>query len=109
MIEETLTGDNYRLRLPERMRIHPIFHVSLLDETQNPETKEDLYGYDEEFLVESIQDQRTRKGIAEYYIKWTGYDESENTWEPVTHLHCPEKSKEFEERRKKRGDRHGER
>jgi hypothetical protein len=45
VIEEALTGDNYRLKLPERMRIHPIFHVSLLDETQNPETEENLYAY----------------------------------------------------------------
>ncbi|KIW49494.1 hypothetical protein, variant [Exophiala xenobiotica] len=41
---------------------------------------------DEEYVVEEIQGHRTRKGTVEYHIKWVGYDESENTWEPEDHL-----------------------
>ena len=28
-------------------------------------------------------------------MKWIGYPESQNTWEPLEHLECHEKLKEF--------------
>lgn len=31
-----------------------------------------------------------------YLVKWEGYDDSENTWEPVDHLNCNELLEEFE-------------
>ena len=30
-----------------------------------------------------------------YFVKWIGYPESQNTWEPLEHLECHEKLKEF--------------
>ena len=31
-----------------------------------------------------------------YFVKWIGYEESENTWEPIGNLEeCKEKLKEF--------------
>ncbi|KAJ9624357.1 hypothetical protein H2204_010810 [Knufia peltigerae] len=41
---------------------------------------------EEEYVVEAIQSHRTRKGVIEYHIKWVGYDEAENTWEPKENL-----------------------
>ena len=41
-----------------------------------------------EFFVESIEDHHgglTRSTI-EFFVKWKDYPESENTWEPYTHL-----------------------
>ncbi|KAJ9498828.1 hypothetical protein H2202_005504 [Exophiala xenobiotica] len=43
-------------------------------------------GPDEEYVVEAIQTHRVRKGVVEYHIKWVGYAETENTWEPEDHL-----------------------
>lgn len=38
----------------------------------------------------------------QYYIKYKGYDHSENTWEPLENLCCPELIDEYEEKIKKR-------
>src|SRR5467141_3058137 len=88
-VERKLSNDNYQLTLPPRMRIHPVFHISLLTKTNNPvSTKDD--DVINEFEVERIQAKRRRKGITEYLVKWKDYDETSNTWEPVCNLHCPD-------------------
>ena len=40
----------------------------------------------EEYNVESIADHKITKGKILYWIKWQGYDEDQNTWEPEEHL-----------------------
>lgn len=72
--------DNYRIKLPERMRVYPIFHVSLLMPTNNPINQNDEIL--EEYEVERIE---------------------EDTWEPTAHLNCPEKVREYEDRQTKTG------
>ena len=95
-IEKELPNDNYKVTLPQRMRIHPVFHVSLLSLTKNPETQKDETAH-EEYEVEHILSKRIVNSQTEYLIKWKGYDEDENTWEPTVNLHCPDKIQEFSE------------
>lgn len=60
------------------------------------------------FVVEKIVDKRiTPEGKVEYFIKWRGYPNSDNTWEPEDNCDCPKLMQKFEESRaksKKRGE-----
>ncbi|XP_078609478.1 uncharacterized protein LOC144880832 isoform X2 [Branchiostoma floridae x Branchiostoma japonicum] len=51
------------------------------------------------FEVEGILDQRTRRGREEYLIRWKGFDEDEDTWEPEKNLFgCEEILEEWKRR-----------
>src|SRR5713101_4268925 len=95
----------YKLALPHQWTIHPVFHASLL--TPYSETKEhgenysrpppDLVGGGEQYEVEAIRSHR-RQGHGrqlQYLIKWLGYPESDNTWEPAGNLQTPALLKEY--------------
>jgi len=89
-IEKKLGPVTYRLKLPKDMRIHPVFHVALLEpaHTDTPlETSQPLDKSTEDtYELEAVRQVKWEKGKRKYLVKWTGYDESENTWEPEKHL-----------------------
>jgi hypothetical protein len=84
----------FKLELPESVTIHPVFHVSQLKPfipsaveavpTQPPPVYADRRGGI--FAVEAILGKRKYRGRWQYLVKWDGYDDSENTWEPASNL-----------------------
>lgn len=97
----------YRLNLPTSMKIHPVFHVSLLEpykestipgRLQAPPPPTEIDG-EEEFEVSEILDSRINRRKLEYLVHWQGYEVSERTWEPAANLdNAPEMIKEFHRR-----------
>jgi hypothetical protein len=82
---------NYELELPKGMKIHPVFHVSLLEPAhpQTPvdnEVELDPETFEEEFEPEEILEAKKVGQRWMYHIKWKGYPHEENTWEPEDHL-----------------------
>lgn len=57
--------------------------VDAVDSVASDDEDEGLDEGEEEYEIEAIRDHRGRpNGSIEYLIKWKGYPESDNTWEP---------------------------
>ncbi|KRZ12109.1 NAD(P)H-hydrate epimerase [Trichinella zimbabwensis] len=49
------------------------------------------------FMADCIMNERMRKGKKEYLVRWEGYSEEYDTWEPAGHILGEELLKEFKE------------
>jgi hypothetical protein len=84
----------YKLELPNNMKMHPVFHISLLklynedDEFNRPTPPPAIITSDneEEYEVENILDKRIVRKQSQYLIKWAGYPLYDSTWEPLDNL-----------------------
>lgn len=56
----------------------------------------------EEYYVEKILNKRLVNDKVQYFLKWKGYSEEHNTWEPVENLNCKIMIKKFEDNLKQK-------
>ncbi len=99
LIKQTRGPVNYELQLPPDARVHPVFHVSLLEPADSKTPLQEDWKYEaetEEYEVERILEQKGQK----YLIKWKDCEESENTWEPIRNLgNCQDLLQQFHQHR----------
>ena len=81
----------YRLELPHTIKVHPVFHVSLLEPCKgsnypNKHPPPEVIGDEEEYEVEEILDSHRQRGYVQYLLKWKGYPNCDNQWEPPANL-----------------------
>ena len=94
-VEKTVGAVSYKLNLPTTMKIHPVFHVSLLkpylsDGRVQPPGPVLIDG-EAYFTIERILDHRIHKRRRhatqlEYLVKWLDYGAEHNSWEPESSL-----------------------
>ena len=104
-ITKVISPVAYHLKLPIQWNIHPVFHASLLTpyvktKTHGPNFSHpppDLTIGENKYEVETIWKHRQFRWNKrlQYLLKWKGYPESNNTWEPTEQLHAPQLLKEY--------------
>jgi Chromo (CHRromatin Organisation MOdifier) domain len=103
-------GQNaYTLELPQKYgRLHPTFHVSLLEPYRMREGYEtpapiDIDG-EKEWEVERILDLKESKhGVKRYLVRWKDFSEADDTWEVEKNLkNARELVRDYESRAKRK-------
>jgi len=103
-IEEIVSSNAVKLRLPSLMRIHPVVNVSQIvryKEQVKGQKKEEGKPVEvegvEEWKVEKILNKKKIRRVVKYLIWWKGFTAEEDTWERRENLkNMEELIKEFE-------------
>ncbi|SLM38743.1 Reverse transcriptase domain [Lasallia pustulata] len=89
-IKKALGPEVYKLELPKSMKIHPVFHITVLElahpsipvATQVLTLETD--NNDKEYVVEKVLQSQLVDGQLQYLVKWKGYSMNNNMWEPAS-------------------------
>ena len=105
VIEEVVSLNAVKLRLPSSMRIHPVINVSWIIrykeqvKGQKEEGKPVEVERIEEWEVEKILNKKKTREVEKYLIRWKGFTAEGDTWERKENLkNTEELIKEFEQR-----------
>jgi hypothetical protein len=103
-IIEVISDTAYRVHLPDNMKVHPVFHVNLLEkyiETPPEFSRRDFLRpppievekeMELEYEVEEILKHKVKGKRKHYLVKWKGYPMHESSWEPEGNLNKAKKA-----------------
>ena len=105
-ITRVVSQTSYQLKLPPQWKIHNVFHATLLtpykETTLNgshyQEPAPDLIEGQPEWEVEHIMRVRRRRNQLQYLIRWKGFSDAHDSWEPTKHLHAEQSIQDFYKR-----------
>src|ERR1700675_177343 len=99
VIDREVGNGAYNLKLPPSLRaLHDVFPVvkrtpappdPIPGRRPAPPPTPVLVEGVEEYVVEEILNSRFRYGRIEYLVKWKGFDDGANSWEPHYNVHSP--------------------
>jgi hypothetical protein len=92
-----------------KRKVHPVFHMSLLSPYKKTEEHEpnflepppEVIKGVEEYEVEMILGDKTIRKKHHYLIKWKGYADAHNSWEPDDQVHADNLMTEYNNKKKK--------
>ena len=102
-ITHVVSHTSYQVKLPPQWKVHNVFHTTLLtpyketalNRSQNQEPVPELIDGQPEWEVEQILRVRRYQRQVQYLIRWKGFSEAHDSWEPVSNVHADDLVKEF--------------
>jgi hypothetical protein len=103
LVTAVISHTTYRLKLPPTWKIHNVFHASLLtpyretimNSAKYQEPPPDLINGQPEWEVEKVLGSRHRRNQLQYLVRWKGFSEAHDSWEPLSHLMADKLIAEF--------------
>jgi hypothetical protein len=103
LVTSVVSRTSFRLKLPLTWHIHNIFHGTLLmpyketalNGNHYQEPAPDLVDGQPEWEVEQILGTRKRCQQLQYLVRWKGFSEEHDSWEPLANLNTDQLIQEF--------------
>jgi hypothetical protein len=97
---------SYQLMIPSQWKVHNVFHASLLtcyketplNRKQYQEPTPDLIDGQPEWELESVLHVRRRCNQLQYLVRWKGFSEAHDSWEPAKNIHTKDLVEDFYKR-----------
>ena len=105
-ITRVVSRTSYQLKLPPQWKLHDVFHATLL--TPYKQTTLNGQSYQEpapelidgqpEWEVELILKVRRQRNQLQFLVRWKGFSEAHDSWEPAKNIHADELVEDFYKR-----------